>query len=144
MKSTSFKFLQAFLWFVCVFHLMVGIGLNVSSRFPEILASYYGAQVDWTPQFAYILKPLGAFMFVLGVLAAVAARNPLKNTMIVYGFVILFAARAVQRFMFREEIYEALAIAPGRNMTAMVLFFVLAASLFALYRLAEKGTAELG
>jgi hypothetical protein len=83
---------------VCAYHLIVGIGLNVSAPgFLQVMAAYYGAQVDWTPQFLYILKPLGAYMLVMGGLAAVAALNPLANRHVVYGFAALFILRALQR-----------------------------------------------
>lgn len=138
MRGTSFKALQAFLWFICAFHIIVGAGLNFSTGIPAAMASYYGAEVDWTPQFVYILKPLGAFMFVLGILAAVAALNPLRNKMIVYGFVTLFAIRALQRIVFSREVYDAFAIAWGRNIGNAVFFILLATALFTLYRFVAK------
>jgi hypothetical protein len=102
------------------------------------MASFYGAQVDWTPQFVYILKPLGAFMFVFGLLAAVAALNPLRHRPIVYAFVSLFVIRSLQRLVFGQEVYNAFAITPARNLGNMVLFLLLAASLLGIYRHVEK------
>ena len=138
MQGTSFRALQAFLWMICAFHVIVGVGLNLSSAIPAGMASYYGAEVNWTPQFVYILKPLGAFMFVLGILAAVAARNPLGNKMVVYGLVTLFVIRALQRVVFGGEIYAAFAIAPGRNIGNAVFFVALAVALFTLYRFVAR------
>ena len=130
--------LQLLLWFVCGFHLLVGLSLNFPLVPLDLLARYYGASVTWTPQFVYILKPLGAFMFVLGGLAAAAALKPLHHKAIVYGFVALFAIRASQRLVFRQELESAFAIPDGKNLGSMVLFFALAAVLFVLYRAAEK------
>jgi hypothetical protein len=144
MRGTSFRALQAFLWMICAFHVIVGVGLNLSSAIPAGMASYYGAQVDWTFQFVYILKPLGAFMFVLGILAAYAARNPLGNKMIVYGFVTLFAIRSLQRVVFGGEIYAAFAIAPGRNIGNAVFFMAMALALFALYRFVARSDVAPG
>jgi hypothetical protein len=79
---------------------IVGLGLNFFPQMPKIMADYYGATVDWTPQFLYILKPLGAFMLVLGMLAGFAALNPLAHKTIIYGFAILFSVRALQRPLF--------------------------------------------
>lgn len=138
MQGTSFKTLQVFLWMICAFHVIVGAGINLSSGIPAAMASYYGAQVDWTPQFVYILKPLGAFMLVLGMLSAVAALDPLRNKMIVYGFVTLFAIRALQRIVFGGEIYDAFAIASGRNIGNAVFFILMALALFTLHRFVEK------
>lgn len=138
MKNSSLVILKVFIWCICAFHVIVGLGLNVSTEFPPLMATYYGAQVEWTPQFAYIIKPLGAFMFVLGVLAAFAALNPLSHRAIVNGFALLFAIRAFQRLIFQTEIQDTFSITMGRNMGAMVFFFALAASLFVLYRYVEK------
>jgi hypothetical protein len=71
MKLNSLKMLQAFLWCVCATHAGLGIGINVSTDFIHLAASCYGATADLTPQLLTILHPLGAFMFILGVFAAV-------------------------------------------------------------------------
>lgn len=141
MQNTTSTFLKAYLWFISLFHLFVGFGLNFFPGFPQTMALYYGAQADWTPQFVYILKPLGAFMFVLGFLAVHAALDPLRNRNIIYGFVILFTLRALQRLIFQNEIYTAFSIDPGRNLVNMVFFFILAAGLWVLFRSVEKKTA---
>lgn len=138
MKFTSYGVLQLFMWFVCAFHVVVGLSLNFPLVPLEVIADYYGASVDWTPQFLYILKPLGAFMFVLGGLAAAAALEPLRHKAVVYGFVALFAIRALQRLVFQQELSSAFAIAAARNLGAMVFFFAMAATLFVLYRYVEK------
>ena len=142
MKSTSFRLLQIFLWCVCGFHVIVGVGLNVSDSFPSLMAGYYGAQVDWTSQFLYILKPLGIFMLVLGALAAGAALKPLENAMVVYGFVAIFLLRAGQRVVLRQDIYEAFGIAPARNMAAMTFFLVLGVALLSLYRYVNRTASQ--
>jgi hypothetical protein len=133
--------LQYLMWFICAFHLLVGVSLNVPVIPLDVIARYYGASVDWTPQFVYILKPLGAFMFVLGGLAAAAALKPLYHKAIVYGFVALFSLRALQRLIFQQEVEAAFSIPSARNLGAMTLFFALAAVLFAVFRAAEKRQA---
>ena len=42
MKINALTVLRFFLWFSCAFHLIVGIGLNVSPTFPQLMAGYYG------------------------------------------------------------------------------------------------------
>ncbi len=134
--------LQVLLWLVCAFHVVVGLGLNLSADFPQVMASYYGATVDWTPAFLYIVKPLGAFMLALGVMAGFAARDPLGHAAVVYGFVVLFAVRGLQRFIFQSEIGEAVGIEASRNVTNGIIFLVLAAALFFLFRAAGKGSGS--
>lgn len=140
MTSNRLRLLQGFLWMVCAFHILVGVGLNMGPGFAKVMAGYYGASVEWTPQFTYILKPLGAFMLVLGLLAAAAARDPLRHKVTAYGFVVLFTIRALQRLVFRRELLDAFSISPARNLGNVALFLGLAAVLFALVR-AERSSS---
>jgi hypothetical protein len=140
MKSKQLIVLQVFLWLICAFHVIVGIGVNVSPEFPQFVAQYYGAQVNWTPELRYLVKPVGAFMLVLGVLAGVAARNPLGYPSIVYGFVLLFVVRGLQRLIFQAEIETAFDVASGRNLGNAVFFLLMAAGLMLLLRFARQQT----
>jgi len=138
MQSKLVSVLQAFLWFICAFHVIVGLGLNVSSAFPQVMADYYGAEVNWTPELLYLVKPIGAFMLALGVMAGAAARSPLSHRSIVYGFVVLFTLRGLQRLVFQGEIVSALGIDSGRNTVNAVFFLLMAAALVWLFRAAGK------
>jgi hypothetical protein len=92
---------------------------------PELqrpLAAFYGAEVDWTPQFVYILCPLGAFMFVMGLLVAAAALDPWRHRLIVFGLCGVLLLRALQRVVLQEEIHDAFQITPARDL-AMAAFF---------------------
>jgi hypothetical protein len=138
MKSKQLIVLQVFLWLICAFHVIVGIGVNVSPEFPQFVAQYYGAEVNWTPELKYFVKPVGAFMLALGVMAGVAARNPLGYSSIVYGFVLLFVVRGLQRLIFQGEIEAAFDVASGRNLGNAVFFLLMAAGLVLLLRFARQ------
>jgi len=138
MKVNTLAALRFFLWFACAFHLIVGIGLNLSPAFPQVMAGYYGASVEFTPQFLYILKPLGAFMIMVGLVVMAAARDPLDNGPIVYGLVALLAIRGLQRFAFRDAIVGDLAIESSRNVVNGIVFLLLAAILLVLFRAASN------
>ncbi len=138
MNSKTMGALQVFLWIVCAFHVIVGLGLNVSSDFPQAMANYYGAELSFTPALLYILKPVGAFMLVVGVMAGFAARDPLGNRAVVYGLILLFAVRGLQRIVFQEEIANAVAIATSRNLGNAAFFLLLAVCLGVLFNLARK------
>ena len=133
------RLLQGLMWFVAGSHAVVGAGAMASQQFREWAAAGYGASVAWTPQFVYILKPLGAFMVVLGGLGAAAALDPLRHRLIVYGFVALLLLRDAQRLLFQEEIREAFGVTPARNLAAGGFFLALAVALVVLLRLAERG-----
>jgi hypothetical protein len=138
MQSSAFRVLQIYLWFICAFHVVTGLGVNCSQPFMETMASGYGAKVSFTPQFVAILHPLGAFMFVLGLMAAAAALNPLQNRAVVYGFAALFVIRGLQRIVFKQQIEDAFQIEPSRNLINMVLFLTMGIVLAALQRYVEN------
>jgi len=137
MQSTSQRILKAYLWFIALFHLFVGVAVNVSPTFTQMIARGYGAQVDWTPQFTYILHPLGAFMIILGLLAGAAAREPERYEGVILGFVVLFAIRALHRIVYGDVLTQAFGIAPSRNTTNAVIFLAQAIALFLLWRAAR-------
>ena len=137
----TMSILKICLWLACAFHLVIGLGLNLSPSFPQVMAGYYGAEVDFTPQLLYILKPLGAFMIAIGIMAAAAARDPLNNAMIVYALVALFTMRALQRFVFQDTIVSELSIEASRNIVNAVAFLALAVIFAALFKLAQRNAA---
>ena len=142
MNRNTLKILQVYLWLICAFHLVVGVGLNLFPGMPEVMADAYGAKLEATPEFLYILKPLGAFMLVLGLLAAAAARKPQQHRAVIYGFAILFAIRAFQRLIFSQEIAEVFEISSSRNIGNMLLFFGMAIALVVLDRLVNASEPE--
>lgn len=138
MKSGLHLVLQILLWGICAFNVIIGLGLNLSPDFPQVVASYYGAEVEWTPTFMYIIKPLGAFMITVGLLAGIAARDPLQHVGIVYAVALLFLMRGLQRFVFMDEIANAVHIELGRNAVNGVFFIALAAVLVIVHRACVK------
>ncbi len=134
MKPKTVVALQAMLWMVCAFHVAMGVGLNLPGD--EVVngaARMYGAGVaEWSPQFLYILRPLGVFMLALGVFAGAAALDPLRHRLTIFVFAGIFIARALQRLMFGDEVTEIFGIDSGRNMGNMVFFVGLAAILIVL------------
>lgn len=115
------------------------MSLNVDIGLREwVGSSLYNAQVDWSDgQFAYIMKPLGAFMIALGIMAAFAARNPLGNRPIIIGFAILFTMRGLQRLLYMREIESVFAIPSSRSLIQMVVMLALALGLVLLLRAAS-------
>lgn len=137
---TPQRVLQLTLWLVCAFHLIVGLSLNLPLGLKEYVGSgVYGAQVDWSQaQFVYILKPLGAFMFTLGIMAAIAAYSPRRNRAIIYGFALLFVMRGMQRIVFQQEIFDVFTIAPQQQVSTITFMFVSAALLVGLDQLIHR------
>jgi hypothetical protein len=120
---------------------LIGLSLNVDLGLKEwVGSSLYNAQVDWSDgQFTYIMKPLGAFMIALGIMAGLAARDPLGNRPIILGFVLLFTMRGVQRLLFMDEIERVFAIPSSRSLIQMVVMLSMALALWLLLRAAAPG-----
>ena len=140
MKSRAYRVLQVLMLLVCVAHIVIGAGLNLASDgMVASMASSYGAEsAEWSAQLLYIVKPLGAFMLVLGLLAAAAAANPTRYRAVVYAFSVLFLIRAVQRIAFSTEIHDIFGIAVSRNTGNAIFFAVLAVVLVVCDRLAAR------
>jgi hypothetical protein len=107
----------------------------------RILADLYGAGVDWTAQFIYILRPLGAFMLVLGLLLAVAALDPWKHRLIVYGLCGVLFLRALQRLVLQQDIQDAFHISPARDLGMAAFFVTEAVAILVLLHRAGKAAA---
>ena len=144
MKPKMLIALQAMLWMVCAFHVLIGASLNLpSEEVVSTVAKIYGADVaQWSPQFLYILRPLGVFMVALGVLAGAASLDPLKHRVTIYVFAAIFNVRALQRVIFGEEITTTFGIESGRNLGNMVFFFGLAAVLIVLDVFARRAPPQ--
>src|SRR5690348_6356907 len=141
MKGVLYRLLQALLWFASLSHIVIGGGIMLSPEFQRAMASVYGAEVDWTPQFTYILRPLGAFMFVLGLLLAAAALDPWRHRLIVYGLCGVLFLRVLQRVVFQQEIENAFHIGAGRDLGMAGLFLVEAVAILLLLHQAGKAPA---
>ena len=141
MKGVSYRLLQALLWFASLSHVVIGGGIMLSPEFQRAMASVYGAEVDWTPQFTYILRPLGAFMFVMGLLLAAAALDPWRHRLIVYGLCGVLFLRVVQRVVFQQEIQNAFHIGAGRDLGTAGLFLAEAVAILLLLHRAGKPPA---
>jgi hypothetical protein len=142
MLSNPLVWLKLLLWIVAAMHLVVGAGFNLAPGFPRYMADVYGAEVHWTSEFSYILRPLGAFMVTLGLLAIAAAMEPQRHRVIIYGFVFLFLSRALQRIVWAHDVQTAFGISAERNVANMVFFTFIALSLLVLDLVVHRRAAR--
>jgi hypothetical protein len=108
--------------FIAVFHLGAGGALMLSSDAQKILADLYGAQVQWTDDTIYLIRVLGSFAFALGILALLAAINPVRNQVVGWGFVTLFLLRDFQRHYYYSELESGFAVSAGTNLLTTLFF----------------------
>ena len=140
MRNLALRLLQALLWFASLSHLIIGAGIMLSSSFQHEVALLYGAEVDWSPQFTYILRPLGAFMFVWGILLAAAAIDPPRHRLIAFGLCGVLLIRVLQRMVLHQDVQDAFSISAAKN-AGMALFFLVEAILIALLMYRVRRTA---
>ena len=140
MKKQAIVFLSVLMWIIALSHLIIGVALVGPQGFREMVAAAYGAEVTWSPQFSYILKPLGVFMMALGAIGVMAARRPLTNKPVIFVFVLLLAARVVQRFIHTSEITDAFAIPMSRSYFNAAGFGLLSLLLLVTMIFANKGS----
>lgn len=128
-KQTVLRILLAV---VSVLHLLLGL-LAVGAP-PEALArlaqAFCGATVDVTPAVHHVARILGAFMIVMGVMAAFAFFNPAKHEGILAGIVLLLILRLAQQLIFAHEIQQTFGVSTGRLWVQSVLLLAVAAALF--------------
>ncbi len=143
MKPSAMTVLKILLLLVCAFHLAVGLGVNISDDVPGIVAKYYGATEVEGEQALYLLRPLGACMFALGLLAAVAATNPMRHKTVVYVIAILFMFRGIDRIVCHQEIIDAFGVSGPRNTVHAIALLAVGVTLFVMHLFVE-GRAMLG
>jgi hypothetical protein len=140
MTNVPLRILQAILWFAALSHLVIGLGIMASPDFRQSLADFYGARLPSSAEFVYILKPLGAFMVVLGLLAAIAALDPFRHSAVVYGLALLLLLRVGQRFAFQQELQDAFGIDATHNLAFAAFFVVQAVALVGLLHFAKRSS----
>jgi hypothetical protein len=142
---TYLKALRSLMFFIAISHLAVGLGLMFSIGFQKIAATLYGARLDWTAANIYLLRVIGAFAFVMGLLALLAARNPLRNRLIVLGFIVFFTIRNVTRHIYAGELSEGLLLTPLINYLTTAFFGIQAILLGGLLWIAaSRGLKDPG
>jgi hypothetical protein len=105
----------------------------------RMAASFYGAEVLLTPQLIHVIRMLGAFVFAIGIMAALAITDPERNVHIIDGIIILLLLRVLQRVLYAGQITAFFGISDSRNWMN-VGFFLIIAFLFALLRPKEKSS----
>lgn len=135
------KYLKGLLWFIAVYQFVVGASLLVSPAFARFVVQGFGATVIWTPQFTFILKPLGAYMLMTGLMAGGAARAAMPHPMIAYALTSLFLINAAYRILHFEYVQATFGIATVHLAIQIAALLALGAGCFFLQRAAERSVA---
>ncbi|MBM9512797.1 hypothetical protein [Desulfogranum marinum] len=134
--------LKAVLVFVAIFHLIFGFGLMFSIDFQKAAIAHYGGTLEWNVTNVYFIRIIGSFAFVLGYLAWMASRDPMKHKVIIIGFIEFFILRNISRHLFADELYAALGVSHMMNVMTSVFFGIQALLLwYLLWRISRKKQA---
>lgn len=137
---SSQRSLKGMLWFIAVYQFLMGALLLMPPQFAQLVVSWYGATVDWTPQFTFILKPLGAYMLMTGLIAAATARADIPHPSITSAIAALFTINALYRILRFEYVRTTFGIASGHLVLQIVVLLGLAGALVVLSRSTARRT----
>ena len=125
--------LKALLWLVCITHVLSGIaGISSPGIAGEVARRFYGAALELTPVSSHLLRIIGAYMLVVGILGAVAAWDPDRNRPIITTLAVLLLIRVLQRAFHAGEIHQTFGISYGRIWFQGVYFTAIAVALLVL------------
>ena len=122
--TSAVKLLQTLLVLIAVFHLVAGLGSMFSIEFQQHALALYGARISSGEKDTYFIRIVGSFAFVLGYLAAVASRDPLKHQIVIIGFIESFLLRNVNRHLYSRELYAGFGVSPLVNNLTTMFFAV--------------------
>ena len=112
---------------ICAGHVITGLAALISDeRGVQIGSLLYGATFEPTPQFLYIIRPLGVFILALAFLQAMAVRDPWRYRAVIDATLAVFAARQVQRYVFAGDIESIFGIDGGQHLVRSLYFLLLA------------------
>lgn len=93
----ALRALKGLLWFVAAYQFVVGAMLLITPELGQLVVGLFGSNVEVTEQFSFMLKPIGAYMIMTGLISASAARAAVPHPSIVAGLVVLFSISVLYR-----------------------------------------------
>jgi len=138
MASNKHKAFKVLLWFVAIYHILIGsLGVFAKGTVVAVANNFFNFNLTATDQVLWIINPFATYLLFFGVFMGVAATNPEKYRNLIYAGVGLFAVRVIQRIIFVIDAPEGLIVNadPIRN----IIFIAVVASLGSLmFILAKK------
>lgn len=136
----ALKALKGLLWFIAVYQFIVGAALMVSPNLAQLVVGFYGSDVQVTEQFAFILKPLGAYMLMTGLIATGAARAQVPHPSITMALAVLFLMNVLYRLSSFTYVQTTFGIPQWHLVGQVLILGAIGLSLVFLSRSAMKAT----
>jgi uncharacterized membrane protein len=113
--------------------IIIGLIATISGKgVARISGTLSQTSLTITPEFNYLLKPLGLYVAMFGCLMAYATLDPVKNRVIITWGSIVFLLRALQRLSLTRELYKLFNIPMTLNVLHCVYLAFIALVLWLL------------
>jgi hypothetical protein len=130
MRNEDYFLLRGVTWFVCVYHVVLGIVMNCPVGWIEWTVSLLlGATKMPDASALFLARMLGTYVLMIGIAAGLAAWDPIKNRAMLSVLVILTVLRSVQRLLQASDLEVALGVAAKSNWTMVAVSMGFAATL---------------
>lgn len=136
--KNKYVWLRGVTWFVCVYHASLGVVLNCPVPWIEWMSSHLlGATKMPDDSVLFLARMLGTYLLAFGLVAGLAAWDPIKNRAFLSVVVILIVVRSLQRMLQASDLEQTLGVSAGANwrMVVVPLFFA-AVLLYFRFRIA--------
>jgi len=129
-RHTAIKMLAGFMG---IYHILMGtLGIVSGSWAAWGAHTLWHANVTVDPQFTYLAKFLGAYVFAFGVMLLFIAKDPVRYGALVYPAVIVAVLRIGERLVFAGELKSAFGIGMDRTIGTIIVVGVLNLALLML------------
>lgn len=129
-KITGLKVVLAM---ICIYHVVLGLATFVSGDLTVKLAkTIFGLNLEMTPQMSYIVQLLGVYAIVFGVVAGMAALDPLKHPVLLNVIVLLYALRIMNKLLSMNQFQQAFGASMTKVWTDIVLLAAFGVAVVAL------------
>jgi hypothetical protein len=139
----ALKGLKGLLWFIAGYQFVVGALLLLTPTLAQVVVGFYGSDAQVTEQFTFILKPLGAYMIMTGLIASAAARADVPHPGIVTALILLFTLNVIYRVAKFDYIQRTFGIPAWHLLGQILILSGLAIGLFVLSRSAARATGAV-
>ena len=145
--KNNYTALRGLLWLICIYHVSIGVVAFMPAQVVRDSARVLlGLVLPDTPALFQVVKSLGVYAFVFGVMMGVAAWNPVKNRALITVGVVLFGLRIVQRLANLDELEHSFRVSTARNLGTVGVVAVIGVALawlrMQVYRDMRRGGGE--
>ena len=139
----ALRALKGLLWLIAIHQFVVGALLLVTPELARMVVGWSGADMPLSDQFVFILKPLGAYMLMTGVIASGAARAQVPHPSIVSALAILLGLHVLYRVANFQLVQTTFGIPQGLLVAQILILSALALALTFLSRAAMRATGAV-